>query len=75
MQCSESFALYSPECIELDFTHMGKRDRYAYHHNPQEEVIYVPTPTDPMMIRFFASFAPLSSKRLWQRLQVLLRCV
>jgi hypothetical protein len=65
-------SLYSPCCLELDFSHFGAKGvGYARHQSPLKEVIEVHT-LPPKMVLVLAPFAPLFSKRVWQHAQLLL---
>ena len=56
----------------LDFSHLrAKGVGYARHRSRLKEVIALRT-LPPKMVQVLASFAPLFSKRVWQRAQVLL---
>ena len=64
--------VYSPKCLELDFSHSGAKGvGYARHPSAQREAIEVRTLPE-QMIRTLAPFAPLFSKRVWRHVQVLM---
>jgi hypothetical protein len=66
------FLPYSPEWVELDFSHLETKGvGYARHRSRLKEVIELRT-LPPKMVQALAPFAPLFSKRIWQHAQLLL---
>ena len=62
---------YSPNSVELDFSHLAEKGvGYARHRSRLKEVIEVRT-LPPKMVQVLASFAPLFSKRVFRHAQVL----
>ena len=62
---------YSPNIIEVDFSHLGSKGvGYARHRSRLKEVSEMRT-LPPTMVQALAPFAPLFSTRVWQHAQLL----